>query len=813
MNSSRPHAMIAKLLVFALATGFSVNAIANKTDIETGIVVNAKTYDERAIQQLIAQIDARLGQLQFIQQETLQNATGSLAGGTRRSSSTSFSVSMVPTPGITTVTGPPEAGGDPVTTTTTTESSVTPTIPEPVAEALTYTAPTAYGLSARDLLSEQLELSYRVAGLRLGLERSIEDHFDTSSKTLRRLALIGVDVSIDEARIRKGAVAEVQLEVRPTVKIASKEVTDKSGEVKFECGIVQPTLIQMLPQSESYNRVSITDKKSQIGFGVLAGVISLGIGNRKNTENLYVIQELDTISYRLTPTDRDNLRVGWRFRPALGQKKLVPGLRKVFLLVSLPQETTEYELKCGGVQKYEVYAKTSWRAWDDKKRASGSIVKERRSELSSGWDPVRKLRYKREEFRDAFFPYVSGIDWHELDNERISAVVTGTSFFGDIEVVSGGKRLRVGNGIQIDNVERFNVELPLTALFETPPGLVVGRYTSNRSNALELRLGLHEVYPPSAKAQVRAYDTKHAELLLTLRNYPNEFLRNYEAPNRVLVRVGNKVYGGQRRPAIERSTAVLSWCEDRTTDGCGDLIKNETGEKTAKETKTTARFRVPIAELLATGGIVVVEPFFPHQHYRRFLPLSEISGLFRAELAGKSPIAGNSSCERVENGKAVSICTAYAIIGPDESTDYEARIGSTQLQTLASYPNTTGRRYVQVPNALIGKSTPITIIHNDHQWFIPLSKVSPSSNVVVVAVEEITQHDARWVVVTGSGLGAVTAVYMGNRELPFGVEGDKKSLRVYFDSSITKNPGIREIMIESAGGKRTFAQVKVTKGP
>ncbi len=784
--------------LFAALVLFSAPVIAAENEIDTGIVVTAKTYDERAIQQLINRIDSRLEQLSFIQKESLQASVGNLAGGNRNSSSVNFGLNTAPTAGIVSTLAAPEAGGDPVLSTVTTESSITSPVPVAARDALTFSAPSVFGLAGRSLLSEQLELSYRVAGLRLGLERAIEDHADLrfngsegdeelvlTGVGVRRLALIGVDISIDEQVISKDAAAEVRI-----------MITTDGGE-NF-CPGFEPTLLQLLPQRESYNTVSVTDKKSQIGFGLLAGIIQLGLETGKNSERLYIIQELDTVSYRFATDNSQTLSVGWRFRPPIGQTKVLPGLRKTFILVTLPDSGHKSKDTDCTLPNYVVKAETAWLDWDSSDRSVGKVIRKKRQVLKSDSKDIRTISYQRDIFRNGFNPYITSIEWQETNNETISVVASGLSFFSDLELIIGGNRLTVNNGLRLHNAERISFEVPLSTVFDAPQGLVVGRYTSTGRNYFAIDNGRYCSYPPSVSAQVTARDAKTAELTLLLVNYPNVYASDFgNVPNRSMIRVGKNIYGGQKRPAILR-TSSTEQVKPEPKKSCGaQELKDEI-------TKTEIKFLIPIKELVDARGIHVVEPFHSSSAYSKHISLAEIRGLFAAEASGMVT-APSALCDGKEQK-----CTAFAVIGqPAKGSAVSAKIGATKLTPLTDYSNTERRRYFSVPNSLIDETSPMVITAGyADPWFIPLKtkKVVPSPKIT--EAENVDQNDERWVVLQGSDLSSIDSVLLGERVLPTARAG-KTKLRVFLDRKITEKPGVKELALIHSENKRIYAKVTV----
>jgi hypothetical protein len=189
------------------------------------------------------------------------------------------------------------------------------------------------------MLTEQIDLTYRIYNLRLLLNRSVTDRLLIPSGELkdrqnppkagtRKQVLVGFSISIQPSEDSKGREAYVLVE---------------AGSPKQS----PPEVVSLLPQEKTYNVATISDKAASFGFAIPISVITLGLSAGTDKQTLFVYRDADTVA-RLDGPGRFKFNnegedvaatdFGWSFRPVLGRDYVEPGIRQVFVNLALNQD-------------------------------------------------------------------------------------------------------------------------------------------------------------------------------------------------------------------------------------------------------------------------------------------------------------------------------------------------------------------------------------------------------------------------------------------------------------------------------------------
>jgi len=341
-------------------------------------------------------------------QPTCLPATGATAPGTGSTTGGSNSIT---------------SGGTSSNSKTTTSGGLTGTVAPTLTPTLP-TAPTNVGVSASDILTEQVELNSQITSLELALQGALSDQYLVKGgKTLgtRQQTTLGFNISLNPPRRYKHAVAEVKVWIFPA----------RQGD---EIGVVN-----LLPAAKTYNVAKITSSQNQFGAGVVIDAINVGASGGKSKNRLYLAKDTDTVAVQYfpdihmpkaqagnvqqgvpaappvqldtwsngavpigrspqehvfdfgrtvsawqvvhsscgddpspdlvhgDPQQMDNPRVfGWQFRPVLGANYVQGGIRTVFAQLALP-------VGLGMQYAPHVFIQTLWRDYDEKKQVVGAV--------------------------------------------------------------------------------------------------------------------------------------------------------------------------------------------------------------------------------------------------------------------------------------------------------------------------------------------------------------------------------------------------------------------------------------------------------
>jgi hypothetical protein len=349
-----------------------------KNEVQTadGIRIGQpKIYDNGTLQSMLNADLQQLAAMQFLNQAGVAANIGALQGAASQQSSFSVQAQGAPLPQVASTVNSSTAPGSAVTTaTTTTQAAATPSIPS-LATSGSPAMPTSYAPGAIDILNQQMQLNYEVMNLRLLLEGALNDRFTKpcggaitsgNCQKPKRVATIGFSISIDDPPSSRfdNAVAEV------TVTVNSSKNSDNTPATE------PPGIMTILPRERTYNEATITDKSSGFGLAVVTQVFSVGVAGSHRNQTYRIVQDYDTVAFVGSQTncgtgavDACSTTFGWQFRPTLGRKKIVPGLRQVFAQLSFPAGDPTFNSDLGGL-----VVKAHWRTFDPKTGSVGRVI-------------------------------------------------------------------------------------------------------------------------------------------------------------------------------------------------------------------------------------------------------------------------------------------------------------------------------------------------------------------------------------------------------------------------------------------------------
>lgn len=511
-----------------------------------GIAVGTpKVYDDAVLQELLVAAQARLATLQVIDQTGIAARLGGLSGANQQFSSLTFNALGPPTPAVTTTANSPTQTTVQGTTTTTTtgstpvvtntasttsgaavENSTTTvpqfnaTIPTPTAAATTLPT-TGFGVSASDLLNEEVQLTYEIANLRLLLEGSLSDQIlvtKSSEKFVKPRVTVGFPISITPSRSFRNGVAVVEAEVYTTT-----DVEDISG------GKVAPSLTAILPREKTYNVAAITDRSTSLGAGIVTQVASVGGSFLSGRRTFYIVKDQDTVATTFKPaTAGPRTGFGWHFKPVLGQDIVQAGLRQTFVQLSFP--STEGTGTFG-----KVHLRTYWRNYDP---ASGTL---RGVVPGSLKEYDEEISIPRFDMKQDLADFVVENDAEDLGNGTMAVHLAGR-FLKGTYVRAGTTVLQAGSGLVNDTLGlRF-----VAPLGEIARGVKLITRDGTETPVIEDFDDIEDKTPSIMSKSVTVLDDANSRVTIT--TAPPEIA---DLPPLVLV-VGGKVFGYADTP-IERS--------------------------------------------------------------------------------------------------------------------------------------------------------------------------------------------------------------------------------------------------------------------
>jgi len=332
-----------------------------------GIVVDQpKVFDDSLLRQMLNAAEGKLASMQVLDASGLASRLGSVSGGQQTVNSLAISAQTPSTPQVaTTANG---ATNSTVTSTSATPSqvttaaqpvtNVTTTVPQfnpPTATAPTPSTslPTTFNVSSSNVLSEQMQLTYEIANLRMLLEGSLSDRLLKSStlKVVKPRTTVGLSVAVTPRY--KDAVAIVEVTVEKGSDIGDQE---------------PPVVTALLPREKTYNVASIRESNVSVGVGAVTQVFGISGSFLHGSRSYYLVQDQDTVALPIPVTDsQKSTAFLWQFRPVLGQHYLSAGTKQVFVQLAFPANWTADSFGTLSVTTY-------WCRYDQSKGLVGKII-------------------------------------------------------------------------------------------------------------------------------------------------------------------------------------------------------------------------------------------------------------------------------------------------------------------------------------------------------------------------------------------------------------------------------------------------------
>ena len=511
-----------------------------------------KVYDDSLLQQMLNAAQARLMSLQILDQSGIAARLGALTGATQSITSFGLSVQGSPLPQIaTTKNGATDSTGTtnqtaattsatPSTTTTNTSqntagapvTNVTTTSPQVAAPTVTPPAastslPSAFSVSASDILNEQMQLTYEIANLRLLLEGSLSDRVLAvdDKRIVKPRVTLGFPIALQPDKRYKNAVAVVEVEI------------EKSGEDDLKAD-EPPSIIALLPREKTYNVASITDKSVAISAGVVTQVASVAGSFFHGTKTYYMVQDQDTLALTFRPADAKRVGFIWQFRPVLGAKYVKSGLKLNFVQLAFP---SDWSAKSFG----RVHVRTYWQCYD----RHHSLIKNVRH------DSLRE--YKNDGWPISNFTLEQGPK--NFSAKQLEDIGNGQMLVTVVGRFLGGTYVRVGSNLLHDGSPSFTSEyqqirfVASIADLATKQVKLVAR--DGTENSLNFKTAQFEPKSPLkiASYALTALDDQNTQLTVELESI--EAIHDQLLP--LIFVIGPRVFGYSDAP-IQRNGNKLS---------------------------------------------------------------------------------------------------------------------------------------------------------------------------------------------------------------------------------------------------------------
>ena len=295
------------------------------------------------------------------------------------------------------------------------------------------------------VFAEQLQTTSEIVNQRMQLERLISCQVTSSCPPGRATrAVIGFPISVNSDR--QDALAEVQIRV-----------------CNNDRGAGAPKILALLPDEKTYNMSMLTNDTNQFSLAAAVRYIGIGASAGNQSQNLYLLQDTDTVAllssveaprdedadcrerpecperperrYRRSPSD--SVAFGWQFRPVFGKRTVSPGTRWVYAVLQLPRCEDDEKAE-HAPQSFSVAVRTCWRDFCVRNRAVGNEI----SGTSQGWQWANEDVTVPCESRTDFAkePWIKEMRWHALGDGKFRITILGDNFWPGTQVLVGKDR-------------------------------------------------------------------------------------------------------------------------------------------------------------------------------------------------------------------------------------------------------------------------------------------------------------------------------------------------------------------------------------
>jgi hypothetical protein len=462
---------------------------------------------------MLERLTAQLAGINVIDQKALAQAIGTTQGSQVEDFSSSFTLQASPTPAPSTsgqggsssgtASAAASAGGSGKgsssksgdSSSKSSDSSSAPSLPDLLA------APGAlsnlkYNMSASDLLSEQVDLTYQIINLQMLLDRSLSDRLLFGKELKPRLqTVVGLNLSVDPPRDAEKAVAVVEITL---TKKDDPCQTNATCSEPATCGASvtpadSPSLVAAMPQEHTYNSVALNSKSNAFGGSAVAKVVTIGYTARKRGQTFYMFRDNDTVSFERQSCPRSGrITFGWAFRPVLGRKSVAPGSRQLFAVVSLPEADSYDEAQNQAPLHYAAEVRAYWRKYDphtltsandDEIRPWAKVGHVLSLGTSLTYAPAGLTKIPNypidvpltSTYLNHMQPEVESVAWHPIGTKQAFIAIKGENLFYDTQVAVGDKLLTgAKDGLRLISDQGMDVITDISALYGDVA--ILGRY-------------------------------------------------------------------------------------------------------------------------------------------------------------------------------------------------------------------------------------------------------------------------------------------------------------------------------------------------
>ncbi|MDT7781367.1 MAG: hypothetical protein QOC99_3879 [Acidobacteriota bacterium] len=760
-----------------------------------GIFVGqTKLYDERSLALMLQSLEARLANRDFFDQGSVAAAIGKFQGARLDASSFGVNLTTTPIPGVSTEmnTGgstelnqkvtqaavaagvTPGLPGIETTNNAKTNNSFKEDVTQPAVNPAAAPLPSQtsafsfqppFGLAPQMLLAQQIELTHALDNVRLMLEGSLTDRIITVGTPAgaftgaRSRAVVGFEINLDSPKRYENAVAEV-------------EITVTTQQPSAPAGMA-PSVVSVLPRENDYNVATVTKNARQFGFGVAVQPINLGLSTQMQKETLFLVQDLDTVSFQRSQpwnaaAPAGSVTFGWQFRPVLGQKTIKAGPRQVFATLALP--ATDLNDFAGKVE-----ARTFWRKYDPKNKTVGDYI--------NGSDTYQQLNNLNVPgvlamASEPLQPQAVSLDWMDAGQGNILVTSRGQHYLPGMGIILGNQVIdNAEKGLFLQSDKSFRWLVPGHQIALVEDALLAGRF----GPPARLR-------DPLAPANTGAHNLTIMQVATSPLDAQNSTVRvglhcTAAADFNPVIILGDKAYGFSDAPLVKVASVPAA------VGGRNMVLEFVAPTQTLREaTKLTARLlffgRDYTDELLATNFMPPAGSAFMTS--KVVVLTAGATNLFAITGSGFNP----ATVKVTVDGITLSPGAAAGVPGAAGANRAVLTFNDPTLLTLS------------IPAALAKTVKQITLVQGGAPILLPVTaQAPPPPKPIITDIEPVNVGDQAYVKVTGNNLGSVDkALFQGTVLKTKDISDDGKMMELLVTKDMTAAKGRRSIDFVSKDG-------------
>jgi len=561
-----------------------------------------KVYDDSVLVQMLQAASAKLAGMSALDIAGVNKQLGAVTGVNQTVDSFGVNVGGPATPSVATAKKDTD-----VSTTTTQPSFTVPTAPTPPTPVST---PTSFGVSASDILSEQMQLTYEIANLRLLLEGSLNDRLvplpdGTKTAIVKPRATLGFPITLEPGKY-KDAVAVVEVEV-------------ESNQEASYYKAAPPAVAALLPREKTYNVASITDKSVSVGGGAVTQIMGGSFSFLHGHKTYFLVKDQDTLALQFAPTQTNRAGFLWQFRPVLGRRYPLGGLKQTFVQLTFP---IPYSAPDFGT----VYVRTYWREYDRKNGIVKDVIPGSLQETTAKTIPYLTTRQSSVKLNIASVEDIGGgqvlVDLH-------GSYLNGTSIRIGSTLMSGLPGLVLLPDRLMFTASAYDLATKKTTLMSR--GGIETDLVLDECNKCNLRTGSNVA---SGYPTLTTIDDTNT--LLTVR-FTGELPRLHGGTPYVVFLIGNKVFGLSDAP-ITWSPPGNSIIEASVLVPTSLLLANKQFEIKSLLAKTETELTVPLPGISMASKAETLVLIGQDEQYANFL-------LYGNRLDGLAVLAPSSGVD------------------------------------------------------------------------------------------------------------------------------------------------------------------------